>query len=547
MSPRNAGPLLRMLALARPRGARFALGVLAGATATAASVALLALAAWLIATAATHPPITVLSVAVVATRALGVTRGVARYLERLVTHDAALRTLADVRVRVWDRLARTEPVHRFRSGDLVTRLVGDTDATQNLLIRGLTPPLAALVTGTGVVLLSTAVLVPGGVVLAGGLLLGGIAVPLAAAAAGRGPGRRRAAATAALSTALVDALHGAPDLVAYGATDRARARIDAADAELTRIARRDAGLLGLGAGASALVAGLTLWATLLLGVAAVADGTLTIVPLAVLVLTALAAFEVVAPLPAAAARLGAVRASGARLFDVLDTPPAVHVHAAPVHAGAGPPERGLHCRGLRVRYGPDEPWALDGLDLHLPPGRRIALVGPSGSGKSTLVDVLFRFRDPDAGTVTLDGVDLTSRAPDDVRALISGVPQDPHVFAGTVRENLLLPRPDAELDAVLRRVGLGGTRLDEEVGAHGTRLSGGMRQRLALARALLVDPRILVLDEPTTHLDPKTRDGVLDDLLAATTGRSVILVTHDPAGLDRLDGVVEIVAGRVRQ
>ncbi|MCW2720649.1 thiol reductant ABC exporter subunit CydC [Pseudonocardia sp.] len=551
-APRH-DPLRRMLALARPRGARFALGVLAGAVATGSAVALLAAAAWLIATAAGHPSITALSVAVVATRALGVTRGVARYLERLVTHDAALRTLADVRDRVYTRLARTEPIHRFRSGDLVTRLVGDTDATQDLLIRGLTPPLAALVVGAGVVTLSTAVLVPGGIVLATGLLLGGLAVPFAAAAAGRRPGRRRAAATAALSTALVDTLHGAPDLVAYGAMPRAVARIDAADAELARVARRDAGLLGLGAGASALVAGLTLWATLLAGVAAVDSGALGTVPLAVLVLTALAAFEIVAPLPAAAARLGAVRASGTRLFDVLDTPPAVTVRAAPQ---AGPTDAGLHLRDLRVRYGPDEPWALDGLDLDLAPGRRIAVVGPSGSGKSTLVDVLFRFRDPGGGTVHLDGVDLTTREPYEVRAWVSGVPQDPHIFASTVRENLRLARPDtadgtptddAALREVLRRVGMGSTGLEEEVGAHGARLSGGMRQRLALARALLTDPRVLVLDEPTTHLDPNTRDAVLDDLLTATQGRSMLLVTHDLAGLDRLDEVVVVLDGRVAQ
>lgn len=544
-------PLLRMIALARPRGARFALGVLAGASATAAGVALLAVAAWLIATAATHPPITALSVAVVATRALGVTRGVARYLERLVTHDAALRTLADVRVRVYQRLARTEPVRRFRSGDLVTRLVDDTDATQDLLIRGLTPPLAALVTGAGVVALSTALLVPGGVLLACGLVLGGIAVPLAAQAAGRGPGRRRAAARAELSTALVDALHGAPDLHAYGAMGAAVARVEAADAELAAVARRDAALLGLGAGASALVAGMTLWGTLVLGVAAVRTGTLGAVPLAVLVLTALAAFEIVAPLPAVAARLGALRAAGARLFDVLDTPPDVHrAPPAPVL-----PERGLHIRGLRVRHGPAEPWAIDGLDLHLPPGRRVALVGPSGAGKSTLAAVLFRFRDPAGpaecgGTVHLDGVDLTTQDPDDVRRVLGGVPQDPHIFASTVRENLRLARPDAddaELVAVLERVRMweavapaGG--LDAETGAHGDRLSGGMRTRLALARALLADPRVLVLDEPTAHLDPDTRDEVLADLLAATVGRTLILITHDPAGLEQLDEIVELRA-----
>lgn len=533
-------PLLRMIALARPRGSRFAFGVLAGAVATGSAVALLAVAAWLIATAATHPPLTALSVAVVATRALGITRGVARYLERLVTHDAALRTLADVRVRVYERLARTEPVRRFRSGDLVTRLVGDTDATQDLLIRGLTPPLSALVTGAGAVILSTALLVPGGALLAAGLLLGGVAVPLLAAAAGRGPGRRAAAARAELSTAIVDALHGAPDLHAHGAMDAAVARVEAVDAELTRIARSDAGLLGLGAGASALVAGLTLWGTLLLGVAAVSSGELGAVPLAVLVLTALGAFEIVAPLPAVAARLGGLRAAGTRLFDVLDTPPAVTRRPA----AADRAEPGLRVRGLRVRYGPAEPWVLDGLDLDLPPGRRIAVVGPSGVGKSTLAAVLFRFRDPDGGTVHLDGVDVTTQDPDDVRRAIGGMPTDPHVFDSTVRENLRLARPDAtdaELRAVLRRVRLD-LALDAEAGRHGDRLSGGMHQRLALARALLADPRVLVLDEPTAHLDPDTRDAVLADVLAATRGRTLVLITHDPTGLDALDEVVELSA-----
>jgi ATP-binding cassette subfamily C protein CydC len=268
----------------------------------------------------------------------------------------------------------------------------------------------------------------------------------------------------------------------------------------------------------------------------------------VLALTALAAFEIVAPLPGSAARLGAIRASGTRLFDVLDTPPAVHVRAAEPEPGSRVP--GLRVRGLRVRYGPAEPWALDGLDLDVGPGERLAVVGPSGSGKSTLADVLFRFRDPDAGTVALDGTDLTTCEPDVVRGWISGVPQDPHVFASTVRENLRLARPgasDAALHAVLRRVGMAGVALDDDAGTHGARLSGGMRQRLALARALLVDPQVLVLDEPTTHLDPDTRDDVLADLLTATEGRSLVLVTHDLAGLDRLDAVAVVVGGRVVQ
>ena len=549
-----------MLALGRPRAGRFALGVLAGAAATASGVGLLSVSAWLIAMAATQPPLTLLSIAIVATRALGMLRGVARYLERLVTHDAALRTLADARARVYARLAHTEPVRRFRSGDLVTRLVSDTDATQDLLVRGLTPPAAALVTGAGVVALSTALLAPGGALLAAGLLLAGVGVPVAAALAGRGPGRRATAARAELSTALVDTVHGAPDLLAYGAMDRAVARVADADAELTRIARRDAALLGLGAGASALIAGLTLWGTLLLGVAAVHGGALDGVPLAVLVLTALAAFEIVAPLPAAAARLGAVRAAGARLFGVLDVPPAVRAARRP----AGCSESGVGCvgrterrfRSIRPRRragvldprpaGPLRPRRAVGARRPRPrprprPARRRRRAQRgrqehAGRGAVPVPRPGRRDRAPRRGR-------RHRRDPDDTRRVLSGMPQDPHVFAASLRDNLLLARPaatDDELWDVLRRVRLADDvavlpdGLDTEVGPQGARLSGGMRGRLALARALLADPEVLVLDEPTTHLDPDTRDAVLDDILAATAGRTVLLVTHDLSRLDRV-------------
>ena len=550
---RRRDPLWRMISLAWPRGGRFALGVLLGAAATGAGVALLGLAAWMLATAAAHPPITALGVAVVATRALGVGRGVARYLERLVTHDAAFRTLAEVRVRVYERLAATEPFGRFRSGDLVSRLVNDTEATLDLLVRGLTPPLISVVTGGATVLFLTVLYVPGGLLLAAGLLLAGLAVPLAAAALSRAPGERQAKARGELSTALVDTLHGAPDLVVYGAMERQVERVDAADAELTRLARRDSTLLGLGAGASALITGLTVWGALFLGVAAVEGGTLDAVSLAVLVLTTLAAFEIVAPLPAVAARLGSIRAGGARLFGVLDTPAAV---APPTRTGLDAEGGTVRVRDLRVRYGPEEPWALDGVDLEIPAGWTVAVIGPSGAGKSTLASVLLRFRDPDEGRVEIGGEDITAYPSDEVRGVVSGVPQDPHVFASTLRENLRLARPgarDDELWEALRRVRLADEvaamprGLDTQVGTHGLGLSGGMVQRLALARAVLAAPRVLVLDEPTAHLDPGTRDAVVEDLLAAAEGFSTLLITHDLTGLDRVDRIYVVRDGRVLQ
>jgi ATP-binding cassette subfamily C protein CydC len=545
------GPLTRLVALARP-GPRFVLGALTGATATAAGIALLATSAWLLARAAQHPSVSALSVAVVTVRALGVGRGLLRYAERLVTHDAALRALAGIRFRVYDRLARSEPLRLFRGGDLVTRLVSDVDAAQDLLLRGLAPAIGAAVAGGGTVLLATAVYRPAGALLALGLLLAGLCVPLLSSALGRRPGARLATARGGLATEVTDLLSGAPDLIAYGAMDRALDRVAAADAELTSVARRDAALMGLGAGASALVTGLTVWAVLLLGVAAVARGTLTSVPLAVAVLTVLAAFEVVAPLPPVAARLGALRAAAGRLFAVLDAPPAIARVDRPAEPPSGP--TALRIRGLRLRYGPEEPWAVDGVDLDLPPGRRVALVGPSGAGKSTFAAVLLRFRDPDEGEVLLGGLPITAYDPDDARRVIGGVPQDPHVFTGDLRANLLLARPgaaDAELVAALEAARLGPwlrglpDGLGTQAGTEGTRLSGGQRQRLALARALLADPPIMVLDEPTGHLDPEARRALTADLLDATRGRTTLLITHDLEGLEDVDEIVVLREGRV--
>lgn len=478
---RRRNPLLRMIFLARPRTARFAVGVLWGAAATGAGVALLGVAAWMLAMAADHPPITALSVAVVATRALGVTKGVSRYLERLVTHDAAFRTLAEVRVRVYRRLAATEAFGRFRSGDLVSRLVNDTEATLDLLVRGLTPPLVSVLTGGAAVVVLTVIHAPGGAVLAVGLLLAGLAMPLAMASLGKGPGRRQAQARGELSTALVDTLHGAPDLVAYGAMERQVARVEEADATLTGMERRDAAVLALGEGVFALITGLCVWGALFLGVLAVEGGSLSAVSLAVLVLTTLAAFEIVAPLPAVAGKLGSIRASGARLFGVLDTPATI---VPPTRTGLDPEgDSTVDVHGLRVRYGSKEPWALDGVDLRIPAGRTVAVIGPSGAGKSTLASVLLRFQDPDEGRVELGGVDITSYPADEVRTVVSGVPQDPHVFASSLRENLRLASPGSSEDdlwTALERARLADEirampkGLDTRVGTHGTGLSGGL-------------------------------------------------------------------------
>jgi ATP-binding cassette, subfamily C, bacterial CydC len=549
-------PLLRLLAMARPLRGRLLLAVAAGAAATGCGVALLAVSGFLLSRASQHPSILAISVAVVAVRAFSVGRGVSRYLERLASHDVAFRVLTEVRVGIWRRLEKLAPagLAMFRSGDLLARLISDVDATQDLFIRGLTPLLTAALVGAGAVTLCLLILAPAAAVLAIGLLAAGIAVPLAGAAVARKAARGEAPARGALAATVTDLLDGAADLHAFGAQDAALARADSADAELTRLARRTAAASGLGTGLMSAVSGLTLWAVLVLGVAATGNGALTRVPLAVLTLTALASFEAVTALPAAAVQLDQARVAAGRITAVIDTPDPVR---EPFRPRALPPvPYSIALRDATVRYESNGPPALDRVSLELPPGRRVALVGANGAGKSTVAAVLMRFVELSGGAALLNGHDLDSYAADDVRSLIGGCPQDPHLFDATLRDNLKLAHPgaaDEELEAAAARA-----RLltwirslpkgwDTRVGTHGAAVSGGERQRLALARAFLANPALLILDEPTAHLDPDNRRALTADLLHATEGHAVLFITHELDGLDQVDEIVVLDHGRVAE
>jgi ATP-binding cassette, subfamily C, bacterial CydC len=547
-------PLLRLLKLARPWRSRLLLAVAAGAAAAGCGIALLAVSGFLLARASQHPSILAISAAVVAVRALSAGRGISRYLERLAAHDAAFRTLADVRVSIYRRLERLAPagLPAFSSGDLLARLISDVDATQDLFIRGIAPPLAAALAGAGSVLACVLILAPAGALLAVGLLAAGVGIPLLAAVAARGAARRLAPARGQLAATFSDLLAGAAELHAYGAQDTALAPVTAADREMTRQDDRNAAVSGFSAGLSSAIAGLAVWGVLLLGVAATGDGALTRVPLAVLTLTALASFEVVTALPAAAVQLGQARVSGHRIAAVLDAPDPVREPSAPQPLPDGP--LWVRLRDAQVRYRPGGRAALDGIDLDLSPGRRVGLVGPNGAGKSTLASVLLRFTELTAGTVTLNGHDLASYCSDDVRTRIGGCPQDPHIFDASLRDNLRLAKPEATDDQLAGAAARAGLLdwieslplgWDTPAGARGAALSGGQRQRLALARALLADPALLILDEPAAHLHPGARRALTADLLAATTGRATLLITHDHDGLDQLDEIVVLADGRI--
>ncbi len=542
----------RLLALAGLPGARLVVTIALGALAVGFGVALMTAAGCLISRAAEQPPILSLTTVIVVVRFLALARPLARYLERLSSHDLALRALGRTRGAVYERIEPLAPAGlvAFRRGDLVSRLVADVDDLQGLYLRGLGPPLVALVVAVACVVAVAFVLPAAALVLSLGLALAGIAVPVLAARLGRHVGRRHAAARGELTAVLVEVLHGAEELAAYGREEDTLARVRAADRELVRLGRRDAFVSGLADAASLLAAGLTAVGVLAVAVSAHDAGSLDRVLIATLALLALSSFDAVAPLPAAARELSGTLSAGRRVLELADREPTVTDPPQPLPARPGTVE--LH--GVTARYAPGDPPALEGFDLRIEPGARIALVGPSGSGKTTATSLLLRFLDPEQGRVTIGGRDVRELRQEDVRRTFALAGQEAHLFDSTVRENLRLARWDAtddELLAALRRVHLDDWTaslpdgLDTLVGEDGRELSGGERQRLVLARALLSDAPVLLLDEPTAHLDPETAEAVVADALDTAAGRSVLLVTHRPEGLDLVDQVVAIgpVAG----
>jgi len=520
---RTADPLRRVLPMLEVRWTRVARAVALGTLALGFSVGLAAAAAWLIARASQMPPVLQLSVAVVAVRAFGTGRGVLRYLERLASHDVALRGMAALRANLYDALARG-PVTRviaLRRGDLLARVGADVDAVGDVVVRALIPAGVAACVGLGSVILVGAFLPAAGATLLGCLLLTGVLAPWLASRAAASVERRGAAARAEVTGRALELLEDGQQLRVAGRLDDRLVGLRAADARLTRSTDDGARISGTSAAIDAGAQTLAVLCSLLLGLPAVAAGTLTPVELAVVVLTPLAVFEATSTLPAAAVQLRRSREAARRLVALLpDGTDLSDARPAPVAPGSGT---------LLELAGVDAGWAgrtvVAGVDLALRPGGVVALAGPSGVGKTTLL---------------LTAAGLLPARSGEVRAGDGGtlfVAEDGHLFGTTVLENLRVARPDVTADDArdaLAAVGLDAwitglpDGLDTLLGPDGADVSGGERRRLLVARALLAPARVLLVDEPAEHLDAATADALVATLAAHArdTGRAVVVASH---------------------
>ena len=526
----------RLREIYRPASGRLWLAAFLGALALGCSVGLIAASAWLISRAWEQPPILFLQVAVVSVRAFGIGRGVFRYAERLVSHQAAFRSLVDLRVALYERLIPLAPagLPAFKRGDLLRRMVDDVEAMSDLSLRVMLPIFSAILVGTGTVILCAWLLPAAGVIMAVMLLLGGIVVPAVIIwSAGRGQAIQ-GPLQAELSSEVLTALHAGPELMVLGADDEYARRIADVDGRLTTAMRKTAVGSALSSALGILIQGAAVIAMILVAVPAVRDGDLRGVNLAVLVLLPLAAYEAVAVLAPSALAAIRVRAAAGRLVEILDAQPPVVEPESP-QTGDGTQ---IDVAALSAQY-PTGPVAVRDVAFSLPQGRRIGLVGESGSGKSTVLNVLASYLGYQ-GSARLGEVEIADQAGDHVRQQVLWTPQIPHVFDADVAANLRMAKPEAndeEMQAALDAVGLP-LDLDRAVGQHGATLSGGERQRLGLARAVLAEHPVLLLDEPTEHLDPPTAAGVLATIEQVSQGRALVVVTHRP--IEWLDEHVEV-------
>jgi len=537
--------IVRFLKIARSQWLWMGAGIVLGVVVIAANSLLMAVSGWFIASMAISGASGVsfnYFFPSAAIRLLAITRTVGRYAERLVSHEATFRILSELRVWLFRRFEPLAPacLERFAGGDVAGRLRSDVDALETLYLR-IIAPLAVGTISIGAALVFLAwISLPSAAVMLLALLLAGIGLPLLVRRLSEEPGRRSAQLAAELRSKVTEGLQGVEELILLGAVERQAAVVDDLSARVIVEQERLGRINGLSLGGMAFFAGSGVAAVLLTGGMQVAAHQIPPPNLVMLLLFSAAVFEAAGQLPAALHLLPAARESASRIFELADAP--IPVPDTPV-AGMKPSDNGICFRNVSASYLPGEPVVRD-FSLSIPAGNSVVLTGNSGTGKSLLIEILLRFRDYE-GSITVGGVELRDLAKETVIGMIAAVPQRPHLFNGTIRENILLGNVSADktqlrlalrdcaLESWVAGLPLG---LETVVGINGSAVSGGEARRIALARALLKDAPILLLDEPTESLDGATEREVVSRirkrLEGAGAGTTMLVISHRPACLE---------------
>jgi len=554
--PDELMPFIRLL---RQHWRRMVPGTIGGFVALVSAVGLLALSGWFISAAAFAG----LSAAAAANfnfffpsigvRLFAFARTAARYGERVFSHDATFRILESLRSWFYRHIEPLAPARlmRFRSGDLLNRIVEDIDAMDNLYLRVLSPTLIAGCFGLlffGFLWAFDGLIA---VTAVGLLAFAGVAVSLAAERSGGRSGRHMAHIHSALRTQIVESLQGMSELLVYDGQKHYLAEICRIDSQLIREQKTMSRLAGLSSAWLTLCSGLAMVLVLYIGVDRVHSGDMNGAILALMALAVSAAFEAVLPLPVAFQYLGRTRESARRLLEIVDAAPEItfpETESTPVYC----PD--VAFEAVEFRYTADGPAVLSGFSTFIPYGSRIALIGQTGSGKSTLMNLMARFWDPVQGRICIGNRDIREYNETDLRSLFSVVPQQPHMFGGTVRENLRLASGDTSDSDILEALDTARLLefvrtlpdgLDTWIGEAGKMISGGQARRLAVARAVLQGNPVWILDEPTEGLDLDTERHMMRRIEAATQGKTVILATHRLVDMDRMDRILLMEGGTI--
>ena len=552
----------RLFKLLSPFTGRILLSIVLGFATIASGIGLLATAAYIISAAALHPSIAELQVAIVGVRFFGLSRGIFRYLERLVSHDVTFRLLARWRVWFYQALEPLAPsrLMRYHSGDLLTRVISDIGSLESFYVRTVAPPLVAILVSVAVTLFLGGF----GAQLAWGLMvfliLAGIGLPFLILLLSHQIGPQIVQARTQLSTLVIDGIQGMGDLLTCGQAETHTGRVNQAGERLSRLQAKMAGLTALQTAIGSLLANLGMLAVLVLAILRVSQGQLDGVLLGVVALTALTCFEAVQPLPQVAQNYKVNQVAARRLYELVDAPLPV---VDPTEPLVLPEDSGLEVQGLSFQYPPwvDEEAAansstfgLSDISFSLPLGKHIALIGPSGAGKTTLTSLLLRFWEYQQGSIRFGNQELRHYRQDDIRRRIAIISQNTYLFTATIKENLLIARPQAKNNEIIQAAKMAQLHdfiqslpdgYDTWIGEHGLRLSAGERQRLAIARALIKESPLLILDEPTTNLDPVTELAVLNSIHELSQGRSTITITQRMIGLETMDEILVLQNGRI--